>query len=209
MIFEELCAPAALNLAFSLVQIIIDISKRMYNSALIKFFIAIIFTIILNIICEKGFEVISWIVVFLPFIFMTVITTILLFIFGLNPDSGNYKYSIQIPQKIDDVSRGIPINRYTDSVERQYRDAKKIMRTQCNDGHFWCETNKKCIPDHLACVSPQVPQQTQPSYQTQPSDHDQDNDKYLAAINEHHNCTEGYNWCDKLNLCIPKSQTCY
>ena len=137
MLFEKLCGPAALNLAFSLIQIIIDISKKMYNTALVKFFIAIIFTIILNILCEKGFEVISWIIVFMPFIFMTVITTILLFVFGLKPGSGKYNYSINIP---DDV--GEPINQFTDDIENHNR---------CQDDERWCARQNLCIPRDQIC----------------------------------------------------------
>jgi len=137
MIFENLCGPAALNLAFSLVQIIIDISKQMYNTALVKFFISIIYTIILNILCEKGFEIISWIVVFLPFIFMTVITTILLFVFGLNPSSGKYNYSIKIPR-----DNGEPINQYTDDIENRYRHNSEKHHRHDSEKHHRHDSEK-------------------------------------------------------------------
>jgi len=42
----------------------------------------------LNILCESGMGVISWIIVFVPFIFMSVIVTLLLYFFGLNPSTG-------------------------------------------------------------------------------------------------------------------------
>ena len=93
-----LCAPALLNVGFSLAQIIIDLYKQMYNTALLKFIIMIIFTIILNILCEMGYAIISWFIVFIPFIFITVITTILLFVFGLDPKSGKYKYNVEYPE---------------------------------------------------------------------------------------------------------------
>ena len=48
----------------------------------------IVFTILLNILCEKGLGVVSWMIVFVPFIFMTLITSILLFSFGLTPSRG-------------------------------------------------------------------------------------------------------------------------
>ena len=57
----------------------------------------ILFTIILNIFCKHGLGIISWFIVFVPFIFMTVITTVLLFVFGLNPKKGKYNYSIDYP----------------------------------------------------------------------------------------------------------------
>jgi len=93
-----LCAPALLNIGFSLAQIIIDLYKQLYNTALLKFVIAIIFTIVLNILCEMGYAIVSWFIVFIPFIFITVITTILLFVFGLDPKTGKYKYNVEYPE---------------------------------------------------------------------------------------------------------------
>ena len=90
----NLCGPALLYVGFSLVQIIIDIFKELYNTAFLKFLIMIIFTIVLNILCDLGLGIISWLIVFIPFIFMTVITTLLLFVFGLDPKKGKYKYSV-------------------------------------------------------------------------------------------------------------------
>jgi hypothetical protein len=61
----------------------------MYNTALVKFIVMIIFTFLLNILCQRGLTVISWFIVFIPFITMTIITTLLLIVFGLSPFSGN------------------------------------------------------------------------------------------------------------------------
>jgi hypothetical protein len=60
----------------------------MYNTALVKFIVMIIFTFLLNLLCQRGLTVISWFIVFIPFITMTVITTLLLIIFGLSPFTG-------------------------------------------------------------------------------------------------------------------------
>jgi hypothetical protein len=91
----KLCPPAILYIGFTIVQIIIDLFKQLYNTALLKFFVMILFALILNILCQQGLGIISWVVVFVPFIFMTVITTILLFVFGLNPTKGKFKYNIE------------------------------------------------------------------------------------------------------------------
>ena len=95
----DLCGPALLYLGFSLIQIIIDIFKNLYNTALIKFIVMIIITILLNILCEAGLSIVSWFIVFIPFIFMTIIVTLLLFVFGLDPNEGNLDYSINYPNK--------------------------------------------------------------------------------------------------------------
>lgn len=84
----NLCAPAIIYLVFSLTQIIIDTFKGLYNTAILKTIVMILITILLNALCDTGMGVISWIIVFIPFIFMTVIITILLYIFGLDPASG-------------------------------------------------------------------------------------------------------------------------
>lgn len=89
---SELCPPSLVYLAFSLIQIIIDITKNMYNTALMKFIFMIVFTLLLNILCQSGLTIISWILVFVPFIMMTVITSLLLYIFGLSPYKGTLTY---------------------------------------------------------------------------------------------------------------------
>ena len=96
---NDFCAPALLYVAFSLTHIIVDLFKQMYNTALVKFIVMIIFTFLLNLLCQRGLTVISWFIVFIPFITMTVITTLLLIIFGLSPFTGKVKKSHLQPEK--------------------------------------------------------------------------------------------------------------
>jgi hypothetical protein len=84
----NLCAPALIYVAFSLTQIVIDTFKGLYNTALFKVIVMTIITILLNALCETGMGIISWIIVFIPFIFMSVIVGILLYVFGLDPSTG-------------------------------------------------------------------------------------------------------------------------
>jgi len=88
MIVKNLCPPALIFLIFSLVQIVVDSLKGLYNTAFIKVWIMILFTALLNILCIRGLSVISWIIVFLPFIFQALLTAILLVNFGLDPSTG-------------------------------------------------------------------------------------------------------------------------
>jgi hypothetical protein len=53
--------------------------------AFFKFIVMIVFTIVLNAICNSGMTIVSWFIVFIPFILMTYVTTILFFVFGINP----------------------------------------------------------------------------------------------------------------------------
>jgi hypothetical protein len=89
----NLCAPALIYVAFSLTQIIIDTFKGLYNTAFLKAIVMVIITILLNALCQSGMGIVSWIIVFIPFIFMSVIIAILLYVFGLDPATG--KLNIQ------------------------------------------------------------------------------------------------------------------
>lgn len=84
----KLCSPALIYLVFSMTQVVVDTIKGLYNVAILKFTMMILFTLLLNILCERGLSVISWIIVFIPFVLMSVITSILLFVFGLDPSTG-------------------------------------------------------------------------------------------------------------------------
>ena len=84
---QNLCTPALIYLIFSVTQITIDIFKKDYNVALVKFTVAFIFTILLNYLCSSGLGIVSWIIVFIPFILMSVIVTYILTFFGIDPNS--------------------------------------------------------------------------------------------------------------------------
>ena len=81
----DLCAPALLYLAFSATQVVIDTFRGNYNTAFLKLFVAGILTVALNAMCQRGLSLVSWLVVFLPFVMMTIITTLILVALGLSP----------------------------------------------------------------------------------------------------------------------------
>ena len=84
----NLCPPAIIYLIFSITQILIDTFKGLYNTAFMKVIVMIMVTLLLNILCEQGYTVVSWVIVFIPFILMTVIVSMLLYIFGLDAATG-------------------------------------------------------------------------------------------------------------------------
>ena len=102
----SLCPPAIIYLIFSVTQILIDTIKGMYNTALMKGVVTFMVTILLNILCEKGLSVVSWIIVFIPFILMTVIVSMLLYVFGLDAATGsiNYKQDSPAPNTYDGIT---------------------------------------------------------------------------------------------------------
>ena len=91
----KLCPPAIIYLIFSITQILIDIFKGLYNTAFMKVIVAVMVTLLLNILCDQGLSVISWIIVFIPFILMTVIVSMLLYIFGLDAATGTLDYKCE------------------------------------------------------------------------------------------------------------------
>ena len=127
MILQQLCPPALLYVAFSLTQIIIDIFKNMYNTAFFKFIVTIIFTIVLNTLCNQGLGIISWFIVFVPFIMMSIITTLLLFAFGLSPSSGKLNYNVKYPDSESRLNREAPAHR--EAPQYQYASTDKVVKS--------------------------------------------------------------------------------
>ena len=91
----ELCPPALIYLIFSITQIIIDTIKGLYNTAMMKCIVMVMITFLLNALCQQGLSIISWFIVFIPFILMSVIVTMLLYVFGLDIASGKINYTYQ------------------------------------------------------------------------------------------------------------------
>lgn len=102
----DLCPPAIIYLIFSIAQVLIDTFKGMYNTALMKIVVTILITFLLQILCERGLNIISWIIVFIPFILMSVIVTMLLYLFGLNPKTGTINYECPNNDNIQIDSQG-------------------------------------------------------------------------------------------------------
>ena len=101
MFTTGLCAPALVYIGFSLIQIFIDIFKGAINKAFLNFIIMLVFTLIINILCDLGYSVIAWFLVFIPIIMMTVISTLLLRMFGLDPQEKDLQSKIQ---NVKDIS---------------------------------------------------------------------------------------------------------
>jgi len=93
---DNICPPALIYIIFSLTQIVIDLFKGLYNTAFFKTIIMLFVSLLLNILCHYNLGIISWILVFIPFIFMSIIVAILLFVFGLDPATG--KLNLKCPE---------------------------------------------------------------------------------------------------------------
>jgi hypothetical protein len=113
---DNICPPALIYLAFSLTQIIIDTFKGLYNTAFFKFIVMITITFLLNALCQGGMSIVSWIIVFIPFIFMTVIVTILLYVFGLDAATGTLKYACSNPSSNTNTNSNLIYSSTTQSA---------------------------------------------------------------------------------------------
>jgi hypothetical protein len=125
----NLCAPALIYLAFSLTQIIIDTFKGLYNTAFFKFIVMIIITILLDALCISGMGIISWIIVFIPFIFMSVIVTILLYFFGLDPATGKLNIKCDNTSNTTTSSKNGNLIFSSTSENQKYVKTRKYMDT--------------------------------------------------------------------------------
>lgn len=133
----NLCAPAIIYLIFSVTQILIDTFKGLYNTAFMKVIVTIMVTLLLNILCEKGLSVVSWIIVFIPFILMTVIVSMLLYIFGLDVATGSLNYSCDASNNNVNCGDGIRIDslgnviiydpEYNSSIKPVYYQSPNII----------------------------------------------------------------------------------
>jgi len=86
---EKICSPALLYLAFSMIQIIIDLFQGQYETSLLKFIIMFIVTAVLNILCLNGYTKFVWFIVIIPIIMLTYISSVLFYVFGINPGKTN------------------------------------------------------------------------------------------------------------------------
>ncbi len=98
---EKICSPALLYLAFSMIQIVIDLFQGDYQTSLLKFIIMFIFTAILNILCLNGYTKLVWFIVIIPIILLTYISSILFYVFGVNPSKSqiHVRQTAQQPQQ--------------------------------------------------------------------------------------------------------------
>ena len=83
-----ICLPAFVYLVLCCIQIILDFIYGLYNTAIIKIIVTIILTFILNLLCYMDLGFIAWVIVLVPFIFMSVMVTIILYLMGYDAATG-------------------------------------------------------------------------------------------------------------------------
>lgn len=94
----SICPPAFIYLVFSVIEVIMDTSVGLYNTALVKFVISILMTYALDLLCKHNLGVVAWIFVFIPFILKTIVVAILLLGLGLSPSQGSLPSYVPIQE---------------------------------------------------------------------------------------------------------------
>jgi len=80
--------PALIYLVYSFTHVVIDTYRGLYNTAVIELWIGVVFTLLLNALCDQELGIVAWLIISIPFLLMTVIASLLLFMFRLNPATG-------------------------------------------------------------------------------------------------------------------------
>lgn len=157
MALQGICTPALIYIVFSLAQIVLDAAQGLFNTAFVKFWISIIITVLLNYLCQSGLTVISWIIVFVPFMLMTVITSILLLGLGLDPYKGKLKVTGdgEIDRSKFDVRQ-----KYMDIYKNKKSDTKKTKITgadiQNNGIASATETDSTTFASYPKCTEEKI-----------------------------------------------------
>ena len=74
----KLCSPALLYLVLGALSLAYMATIIPASAALIKLLFILVWTWFLNFLCSKGYSVVSWILVLLPFIFIVVMLVLAL-----------------------------------------------------------------------------------------------------------------------------------
>ena len=91
-----------------MVQITIDLFQGEYEISLLKFIIMFIFTAILNILCLNGYTKFVWFIVIIPIILLTYISSVLFYVFGINPGKSSVRVQAQQQHQQEQQQQPVP-----------------------------------------------------------------------------------------------------
>jgi len=157
MLSSELCGPALIYLCFSLTQVTVDSFKGYYNTAFFKMWITIIITILLNSLCARGLGVVAWIIVFIPFLTMTIVTSLLLYYFGLDPKTGKISISGDSMNNGANINIRSPEKEQDNSSQKLFSVSTSDNRTPSDDTdqyeyvRKYCETHGEPPHPNVTC----------------------------------------------------------
>ena len=80
--FRTLCTPAKLYFVIALFACIFALFRGVsFIAVFLKLLFAFVWTYILSQLCKMGYKTVSWFLVLLPYIFIFLVSSILLFLF--------------------------------------------------------------------------------------------------------------------------------
>lgn len=85
---DGLCSPVILYVAFSIAHVVSDLSLGMTGQAVTRSAIAVLIAFVLQLMCERGMSIVSWIIVFIPFVSMGLLTALAVAAFNLGDERG-------------------------------------------------------------------------------------------------------------------------
>jgi hypothetical protein len=68
MNIRDLCSPAFIYFVIAIIGILMALKRTGIMSSAVSLLFVLIWTWFLNFLCKKGYKVVSWILLFLPFI---------------------------------------------------------------------------------------------------------------------------------------------
>tara|TARA_B100000902_G_C27208985_1_gene863266 strand:+ start:246 stop:533 length:288 start_codon:yes stop_codon:yes gene_type:complete len=95
MFLTKFCPPATIYFVFMLVHVLVEISNNNHKGATLQLVIGLLMTVLLQLLCIKRMGIISWIIVFIPFIFYTYMMIILYHVFGIYPNEKEVKQLVK------------------------------------------------------------------------------------------------------------------
>ena len=94
MLLNYFCGPSIIYFSFVLIHFIMSTYHNKTKAAILQLLIGILITLLLQLLCMRGMSVISWIIVFIPFIFYTYMMVILFYAFGIEPEENMKKHAL-------------------------------------------------------------------------------------------------------------------
>jgi len=64
----KLCSPALIYFVIAIIGILMEIKRTGIMSGVVSLIFVVIWTWFLNFLCKKGYNIVSWFLLFLPFI---------------------------------------------------------------------------------------------------------------------------------------------
>jgi len=166
--------PALIYLIYSMTHVIIDMYKEEYSKAMIEFWISAIFTLLLNILCQRGLGIVSWLIISIPFILMTTIATLLMFAFEVNPATG------QPLEKKETTDETLKQSAYAYPIVAHYKDNHPSSYDK-NDKYTTVQTSQCQSQQSHSQPAQSQPAQSQPA-QSQPAQSQPAQSQPVASI---------------------------